>query len=182
MRVLFDVAINHCSEQHHWFVDAIHLKEKSKYKDFFIWTKTPQTRFSQVRIIFQGICESNWEALPTSLKEGEEGEEKEYYFHRFFPSQPDLNYANPKVLVEMTKVLVEWKEKGVDGFRADAAACLWKEEGTSCENLPQTHLILRFFRCALDYLQEGTVLLAEACQPPSQIIHYFGQDDECNAA
>ena len=171
IRLIFDIAMNHCSEEHPWFVEGRKSKS-SDYRDYFIWADDDKG-YKEARIIFKGLCESNWEMDPIS---------GQYFYHRFFEIQPDLNYKNPKVLLEMTQVLVGWKVKGVDGFRADAVPYIWKEEGTICENLPKTHLVVKFFRAVLDYLSPGSLLLAEACQPPSEVVEYFGDGDECNAA
>lgn len=169
MRVLFDIALNHTSDTHAWFVEAKKSKE-NKYRDYYIWSDTKE-KYSKARVIFKGIETCNWE------KSG-----GQYYFHRFFNFQPDLNYKNPEVLVQMCKVLLYWQSKGVDGFRADAVPYLWKEEGTNCENLPKTHTILKFMRAVLDYVKQGTLLLAEACQPPKEVVKYLGNGDECHAA
>lgn len=169
IRVIFDVAINHCSEEHPWFQEAL-KGEDNPYRDYFIWSKDP-SKFADARIIFKGLEESNWE------KRGEW-----YFFHRFFNFQPDLNYRNPRVLLEMTNNMLYWQQMGVDGFRADAIPYLWKEVGTDCENLPQTHLLVKFFRAVLDYVKPGTLLLAEACQKPAKVVAYMGQGDECHAA
>lgn len=171
IRVIFDIALNHCSEAHPWFLKSRKDKKNPK-RDFFIWSETTE-KYEGARIIFKGLCESNWEYDPNT---------GEYYFHRFFPNQPDLNYRNPEVLVEMSKTLIYWKLKGLDGFRADAIPYIWKEDNTNCENLPQTHMVVKFFRAVLDYIQSGTLLLAEACQPPKKVVEYFGNNDECNAA
>ncbi len=171
MRVIFDIALNHCSIEHPWFKEAISDKNSPK-RDYFIWSDSKE-KYKEARIIFKGLCSSNWEW---------EENTSQYYFHRFFAIQPDLNYRNPEVLLEMTKTLVNWKLKGLDGFRADAIPYIWKEEGTICENLPKTHTVVKFFRAALDYIEEDTLLLAEACQPPQKVVEYFGNGDECNAA
>lgn len=171
IRLIFDIAMNHCSEEHPWFVEGRKSKT-SQYRDYFIWADDDKG-YKEARIIFKGMCESNWQKDPVS---------GQYFYHRFFEIQPDLNYKNPLVLLEMTQVLVDWKVKGVDGFRADAVPYIWKEEGTICENLPKTHLVVKFFRAVLDYLSPGSLLLAEACQPPSEVVAYFGEGDECNAA
>jgi maltose alpha-D-glucosyltransferase/alpha-amylase len=168
IKVLFDIAINHTSEEHHWFVESKKSKE-NPYRDYYIWDKDDK-KYEDARIIFYGIEESNWK------KEGHE-----YFFHRFFDFQPDLNYHNPQVLVEMTQNFLFWLKKGVDGFRADAIPYLWKEEGTDCENLPQTHNIVKFFRAVIDYVRPNTLLLAEACQKPKEVVKYFGDGDECHA-
>ena len=169
MYILFDVALNHASEEHAWFQVSKDNKS-SPYRDYFIWSDT-QEKYKDVRIIFKGMMESNW------TKYGDQ-----FYFHRFFDSQPDLNYRNPKLLTEMTMMLMRWLARGVDSFRADAIPYLWKEEGTNCENLPKTHTIIKFFRAAMDYMRPGSILLAEANQPPLEVANYFGGGDECLAA
>lgn len=168
LRVIFDIATNHISEHHAWFKEARKSKD-SPFRNFFIWSKDGK-EYADARIIFYGIEESNWK------KEGDE-----YYFHRFFDFQPDLNYRNPQVLIEMSRNLLFWMERGVDGFRADAIPYIWKEEGTACENLPKTHAIVRFFRTVIDLVRPNTLLLAEACQKPHEVVKYFGNGDECNA-
>ncbi len=171
IRVIFDIALNHCSVDHAWFKEARKSIHSTK-RDYFIWSDTTE-KYKEARIIFKGMCTSNWEKDEIS---------GEYYFHRFFEIQPDLNYRNPEVLVAMTKILINWKIKGIDGFRADAVPYLWKEEDTNCENLEKTHLIVKFLRAVFDYLEPGTLLLAEACQPPKDVVAYFGTEDECHAA
>jgi maltose alpha-D-glucosyltransferase / alpha-amylase len=168
LRVIFDIATNHVSDQHHWFQEAQKSKD-NPYRDYFIWSKTGK-EYAGARIIFEGIEESNWK------KEGDE-----YYFHRFFDFQPDLNYRNPRVLIEMSRNLLFWLERGVDGFRADAIPYIWKEEGTNCENLPKTHTVVKFFRAVIDIARPNMLLLAEACQKPHEVVKYFGENDECNA-
>ncbi|MDR7376934.1 maltose alpha-D-glucosyltransferase/alpha-amylase [Rhodoferax ferrireducens] len=172
IRVIFDVAMNHCSDQHHWFQEA-RKGPDNPYRDYFIWSDTTE-RYKEARIIFKGMMPSNWHPLPE--------DPGTYFFHRFFDSQPDLNYRNPEVLLAMCRVLLFWVAQGVDGFRADAIPYLWKEEGTICENLPGTHTIVKFFRAVLDAVRPGTILLAEACQPPAEVVTYFGDSDECQAA
>ncbi|HQF02108.1 MAG TPA: alpha-amylase family glycosyl hydrolase [Bacteroidales bacterium] len=168
IRIIFDIAMNHTSEEHPWFVEA--KKGKSNpFRDYYIWSANTDL-YKDARIIFKGMETSNWEPA-----------DDEYFFHRFFSFQPDLNYRNPQVLIEMAKNLLFWLEKGVDGFRADAIPYLWKEDGTNCENLPQTHTIVKFFRATLDFVQPHTLLLAEACQKPIEVVKYFGDGDECNA-
>lgn len=171
MAVIFDIAMNHCSEEHSWFKEA-RVHPGSPKRDYFIWNDQP-TGYDEARVIFKGMCESNWAFDEQS---------KQYYFHRFFDCQPDLNYRNPEVLIAMTDVLITWRRRGVDGFRMDAVPYLWKEEGTTCENLPKTHLIVQFFRAVLDYLWPSNLLLAEACQQPQDVVDYFGNGFECHAA
>ncbi len=170
IRIIFDIALNHCSNEHPWFVEA-GKSRKSRYRDFFIWSDSPDT-YADARIIFKGLCTSNWEFDEAT---------GQYYFHRFFPIQPDLNYRNPRVTYEMIAILLSWLIRGIDGFRADAIPYLWKEEGTSCENLPTTHRLLKIFRYALDTVKPGTLFLAEANQPPHEVVEYLRTGDECNA-
>ena len=168
LKVIFDIAINHTSDEHPWFIES-RRSEQNAYRDYYIWSKTTD-RYKEARIIFEGLCESNWE------KDGEW-----YFFHRFFEFQPDLNYRNPEVLFEMSRNFLFWLSQGVDGFRADAIPYLWKEEGTACENHPLTHTVVKFFRAVIDHVRPGTLLLAEACQRPNEVVRYFGDGDECNA-
>jgi len=168
IKLIFDIAINHTSDEHHWFRESRKSKD-NPFRDYYVWNEDDQ-KYQDARIIFYGIEESNWK------KEGEE-----YFFHRFFDFQPDLNYRNPEVLVEMSRNMVFWLKRGVDGFRADAIPYLWKEEGTACENEPMTHVLVKFFRAVLDYIRPNTLLLAEACQKPKEVVKYFGDGDECNA-
>ncbi len=168
IKVLFDIAINHTSEEHPWFVEAKKSTD-NPYRDYYIWNKDDK-KYQDARIIFYGLEENNWK------KEGDE-----YFFHRFFDFQPDLNFRNPEVLIEMSRNFLFWLKKGVDGFRADAIPYLWKEEGTDCENHPMTHAVVKFFRAVIDYVRPNTLLLAEACQKPKEVVKYFGDGDECHA-
>ncbi len=168
IKLIFDIAINHTSDEHHWFRESRKSKD-NPFRDYYIWNKDDQ-KYKDARIIFYGIEESNWK------KDGEE-----YFFHRFFDFQPDLNYRNPEVLVEMSKNMVFWLKRGIDGFRADAIPYLWKEEGTACENEPMTHVLVKFLRAVLEFMRPNTLLLAEACQKPKEVVKYFGDGDECNA-
>jgi maltose alpha-D-glucosyltransferase/alpha-amylase len=169
IRVIFDVAINHTSDEHPWFQEA-KKSEDNPFRDYYIWSKDTSL-YGEARLLFKGIEDSNWEPL---------GDWN--YFHRFFSFQPDLNYKNPDVLLAMSRNLLYWQSMGVDGFRADAIPYLWKEEGTDCENRPKTHTIVKFFRAVLDYAQPGSLLLAEACQKPKEVVQYMGDGDECHAA
>ena len=169
MSILFDIALNHSSEEHPWF-QAARSGPDSPYREHYIWSDTPE-HYREARIIFKGMMDSNWTRL---------GEQ--YYFHRFFDIQPDLNYRNPQVLAAMTLMLIGWLARGVDGVRADAIPYLWKEEGSNCENLPKTHTIVKIFRAAMDHARPGSILLAEANQPPLEVAKYFGDGDECLAA
>ena len=167
--IIFDIAFNHSSIEHPWFQAAEGDKD-SPYRDYYIWSDTDRL-YGEARIIFKGMMESNWTRLGD-----------QYYFHRFFDIQPDLNYRNPRVLGEMALMLAGWLARGVDGFRADAIPYLWKAPGTNCENLPETHTILKIFRAVCDFVRPGTILLAEANQPPREVAAYFGEGDECLAA
>ncbi len=169
IRVIFDVAINHSSDQHPWFLES-KKTENNEFSDFYIWRDKPN-EYLDARLLFKGIEDSNWEKLGDR-----------YCFHRFFSFQPDLNYRNPDVLLAMSRNLLYWQSVGVDGFRADAIPYLWKEDGTSCENLDLTHVIVKFFRAILDYVNPGSLLLAEACQKPYEVVKYLGNNDECHAA
>lgn len=168
IRVIFDIAINHTSDQHPWFLES-RSSVDNPFRDYYIWAEDDKG-YRDARIIFKGLCESNWE------KDGDQ-----YFFHRFFEFQPDLNYRNPDVLIAMAENLIFWLKLGVDGFRADAIPYLWKEEGTDCENLPQTHMLVKFFRAVIDHIRPQTLLLAEACQKPYEVVKYFGEGDECHA-
>jgi len=169
IRVIFDVAINHTSDQHPWFLESQKTKP-NEFSDYYIWSSKPDS-YLDARLLFKGIEDSNWE------KFGDR-----YYFHRFFSFQPDLNYRNADVLLAMSQNLLYWQKMGVDGFRADAIPYLWKVDGTNCENLDVTHTVVKFFRAILDYVNTGTLLLAEACQPPKEVVKYLGDGDECHAA
>jgi len=168
LKVIFDVAMNHTSEEHQWFVES-RKGPDNPFRDYYIWNKETN-RYKETRLLFKGMCPSNWE------KDGEW-----YFFHRFFEFQPDLNYRNPQVLLEVSRILLFWLSQGLDGFRADAIPYIWKEEGTDCENLPEAHMIIKIFRAILDQVRPNTLLLAEACQPPVEVVKYFGDGDECHA-
>lgn len=167
--IIFDIAVNHSSIAHSWFQESKDNKD-SPYRDYYIWSDSDEV-YSEARVIFKGMMDSNW------TRYGDQ-----FYFHRFFDIQPDLNYRNPRVLVEMAMILLGWLARGIDGFRADAVPYLWKEAGTICENLPKTHTVVKVLRAALDYARPGVLLLAEANQPPQEVARYFGEGDECNGA
>ncbi len=171
IRLLFDMAVNHSSDQHPWFIDAASSKT-SPYRDYYIWS-TDTTRYSDARLLFKGMVDSNWEY---------NAQTDDYYFHRFYAFQPDLNYRNPALLIDMIDNFLFWQEQGVDGLRMDAIPFIWKEEGTNCEDLPQVHSLLKLIRASLDYCRPGTLMIAEANMAPKQVVSYFGDDDECQAA
>jgi maltose alpha-D-glucosyltransferase/alpha-amylase len=168
--VVFDIAVNHTSDQHPWFVAA--RDPSSPYRDYYLWSADGRG-YEKAPLIFPGLVDSNWTHRP---------EAGAWNFHRFYPFQPDLNYRNPAVAFEMVKILTDWKAFGVDGFRMDAAALLWKQEGTDCDSLPQVHLLLKLFQAALDFVAPGSLLLAEANVAPGPLLTYFGDGDECKAA
>jgi len=171
IHVVADLVLNHTSDQHHWFQAA--LKDPSSpYKDYYVWSKTGK-EFADARIIFVDTEPSNWTYSP---------EVGEYYWHRFFASQPDLNYRNPALQEEMLNVMRFWAKLGLDGFRADAVPYLFEREGTNCENLPETHDYLKKIRKVLDAEFPGRILLAEANQWPADVREYFGDGDEFTMA
>jgi maltose alpha-D-glucosyltransferase/alpha-amylase len=172
IKVIFDLPLNHCSSKHRWFLEAKQSK-KSKYREFFIWSKDT-TLYKESGILFSGLSKSNWTKA--------DKQDDEYYFHRFFDFQPDLNYKNPKVLIEMTNIIIYWLNKGIDGFRLDAIPFIWKEEKTDCRNLTQTHLIVKFLRAAANIVNNNVLMLAEACQPLEEIVKYLNDNSECNGA
>jgi maltose alpha-D-glucosyltransferase/alpha-amylase len=171
MHIIADLVLNHASDQVSWFQAA--LKDStSPYKDYFVWSKTGK-EFADARIIFTDTEPSNWTFSP---------EVGEYYWHRFYASQPDLNYDNPSVRQEMINIMRFWANLGLDGFRADAVPYLIEREGTNCENLPETHEYLKEIRKVLDAEYPGRILLAEANQWPSDVREYFGEGDEFTMA
>lgn len=170
MAVVFDVAVNHTSDQHPWFVAA--RDAQSPYRDYYLWSKTGH-EYAGVPLIFPGLVDSNWTWRP---------EAGAWNFHRFYPFQPDLNYRNPRVALEMIRILADWKAFGIDGFRMDAAALIWKQEGTTCDSRPEVHELLKLFQACLDFIAPGSLLLAEANVAPESLVTYFGEGDECKAA
>ncbi|HEX5483583.1 MAG TPA: maltose alpha-D-glucosyltransferase [Terriglobia bacterium] len=171
MRVLTELVVNHTSDQHPWFQEARQSRDNPR-RDWYVWNDTPE-KYQEARIIFTDTEQSNWAWDATS---------KSYYWHRFFSHQPDLNYDNPAVREEVWNIMKFWLEMGVDGFRLDAVPYLVEREGTSCENLPETHEVLKFLRRRLDEFYPGRFLLAEANQWPSDVRPYFGEGDECHVA
>jgi maltose alpha-D-glucosyltransferase/alpha-amylase len=172
LRVIADLVMNHTSDQHPWF-QAARSDPASPYRDYYMWSDTDQ-RFRDARVIFTDTEKSNWTADPVA---------KQFYWHRFFSHQPDLNYDNPAVRKAMLDVMRFWLDRGLDGFRCDAVPYLVEREGTSCENLPDTHAILKEFRRVIDAEYGGyRVLLAEANQWPEDVRPYFGDGDEFHMA
>jgi maltose alpha-D-glucosyltransferase/alpha-amylase len=171
IRVITEMVVNHTSDQHPWFQESRSSRENPK-RDWYVWSET-DTRYQGVRIIFVDTEMSNWAWDPIS---------KSYYWHRFFNHQPDLNYDNPAVREAMWEVMKFWLDIGVDGFRLDAVPYLIERDGTSCENLPETHEIIRDFRRRIDLAYPGKMLLAEANQWPADVRAYFGNGDEFHMA
>ena len=171
IRVIIEMVANHTSDQHPWFLESRASQDNPK-RDWYVWSDT-DTRYGGTRIIFVDTEMSNWAWDPIS---------KSYYWHRFFSHQPDLNYDNPAVREEMWNVMKFWLELGVDGFRLDAVPYLIEREGTSCENLPETHDVLRELRKKVDDQFPGAMLLAEANQWPADLRPYFGNGDEFHMA
>ncbi|MCG3113203.1 MAG: maltose alpha-D-glucosyltransferase [Candidatus Manganitrophus sp. SB1] len=171
MRVIIELVLNHTSDQHPWFREARRSRE-SPLRDWYVWSDTDD-RYQEARIIFLDTEKSNWAWDPVS---------KSYYWHRFFSHQPDLNFDNPAVREEAWKVMDHWLQMGVDGFRVDAVPYLIEREGTPCENLVETHDVLRFLRRRLDENHANKVLLAEANQWPVDVRPYFGEGNEFHMA
>lgn len=172
IRVIIELVLNHTSDQHPWFERARRAPPGSPERDFYVWSDSTE-RFKEARIIFEDFERSNWSWDPVA---------KAYYWHRFFAHQPDLNYHNPQVLQAILEVLDFWLNLGVDGFRLDAVPYLVEAEGTSSENLAQTHEILKKIRKHVDRHYQHRILLAEANQWPEEAAGYFGQGDECHMA
>jgi len=171
IRVITEVVVNHTSDQHPWFQESRSSRDNPK-RDWYVWSDT-DTRYQGVRIIFVDTEMSNWAWDPIS---------KSYYWHRFFSHQPDLNFDNPAVREAVWEVMKFWLDMGVDGFRLDAVPYLVERDGTSCENLPETHGVIRDLRKRLDEHYPGKMLLAEANQWPADVRAYFGEGDEFHMA
>jgi maltose alpha-D-glucosyltransferase/alpha-amylase len=169
LRVIADLVMNHTSSDHPWFQRARKAPPGSPERDFYVWSDTVH-KYEEARIIFIDTETSNWTW---------DDEAGAYYWHRFYSSQPDLNYDNPAVQEAMLDVLRFWLDLGLDGFRLDAVPYLFEREGTNCENLPETHAFLRKVRTTIDAEYPDRVLLAEANQWPEDVVQYFGDGDEC---
>ena len=172
IRVLIELVVNHTSDQHAWFQRARRARPGSVWRDFYVWSDTDK-KYAGTRIIFTDTETSNWtwDAVAGS-----------YYWHRFFSHQPDLNFENPRVVEAILNVMRFWLDLGVDGMRLDAVPYLCEREGTSCENLPETHGVLKTLRAVLDNEYRDKVFLAEANQWPEDVRQYFGDGDECHMA
>jgi maltose alpha-D-glucosyltransferase / alpha-amylase len=172
MRVVIELVINHTSDQHDWFKRARRSHPNSSARNWYVWSDTDQ-KYTGTRIIFTDTEKSNWTWDP---------EAGQFYWHRFFSHQPDLNFDNPRVVSAMIQVMKRWLDTGVDGFRLDAIPYLCERDGTNNENLPETHAIIKKLRAELDSYAKGKVLLAEANQWPEDVQEYFGNGDECHMA
>jgi maltose alpha-D-glucosyltransferase/alpha-amylase len=171
IRVIIEMVLNHTSDQHPWFQESRSSRNNPR-RDWYVWSDT-DTKYKGTRIIFLDTELSNWAWDPVS---------KQYYWHRFFSHQPDLNWDNPQVREEMWDVMKFWLNMGVDAFRLDAVPYLVEREGTNCENLPETHGVIKELRTRLDKEFPGRMLLAEANQWPSDLRAYFGNSDEFHMA
>ncbi len=172
LRVITELVCNHTSDQHPWFQRARHSPRGSPWRDFYVWTDDPD-KYREARIIFKDFETSNWTWDPVA---------EQYYWHRFYSHQPDLNFENPKVRDAIMRTMDAWLEMGVDGLRLDAIPYLYEREGTNCENLPETHAFLKQLRAHIDQRFAGRMLLAEANQWPEDSVEYFGDGDECHMA
>ncbi len=170
LRVITELVVNHTSDQHPWFQRARRAPAGSKWRNFYVWSDTPDT-YQDTRIIFKDSEQSNWAWDPVA---------KAYYWHRFFSHQPDLNFDNPEVQQAIFEVLDFWLDLGVDGLRLDAVPYLYEREGTNCENLPETHQFLKSLRQHIDKNFDNRMFLAEANQWPEDAAAYFGEGDECH--
>ncbi len=172
IKIIIELVVNHVSDQHYWFQNAVKEGEKSKFWDYFIWSDT-QEKFKETRIIFSDTEKSNWEWQP---------DVKKFYWHRFFSNQPDLNHNNPKVVRKINKIIKYWGNMGVDGFRLDAIPYLCVKDNTNNENLEETHQVIKIWRKFLDENFKDRVFLAEANQWPQDVVKYFGNGEECHMA
>jgi len=175
MRVIADLVLNHTSDAHPWFQQS-RSDPDGPYGDYYVWSDD-DSRYADARIIFVDTETSNWTYDPVR---------GQFYWHRFFSHQPDLNFENPDVQNAMIDTLRFWLDLGIDGFRLDAVPYLFEQEGTNCENLPRTHEFLKRCRKVVDDEYPGRILLAEANQWPSDVVEYFGDPavggDECHMA
>jgi maltose alpha-D-glucosyltransferase / alpha-amylase len=169
IRIIADLVVNHTSDQHPWFQESRQDRDNPK-ANWYVWSDTDQ-RYPDARIIFTDTERSNWAWDPGR---------QQYYWHRFFSHQPDLNFDNPEVQEALIGVLRFWLNLGLDGFRLDAVPYLFERDGTNCENLKETHAFLKRIRHEVDAAFKGRVLLAEANQWPADVVDYFGDSDECH--
>jgi maltose alpha-D-glucosyltransferase/alpha-amylase len=171
IRIITDLVLNHTSDQHPWFKEA-RRDPLSPRRNYYVWNDTDKP-YHGTRIIFKDTEHSNWTWDPVA---------RQYFWHRFYSHQPDLNYDNPEVRREILDVVAFWLDHGIDGFRVDAVPYLFEREGTNCENLPETHVFCKELRRFVDARYPGTLLLAEANQWPHDLLPYFGSGDEFHMA
>ena len=169
LRVITELVVNHTSDQHAWFQRSRTAEPGSRWRDFYVWSDSPD-KYAGTRIIFKDFEPSNWSWDPVA---------KAYFWHRFYSHQPDLNFDSPLVRRAVMHTLDFWAGMGVDGFRLDAIPYLYEREGTSCENLPETHQFLKQLRQHLDATHPNRMLLSEANMWPEDAVAYFGKGDEC---
>src|SRR3954465_116088 len=172
LKVITELVINHTSDQHPWFQRARRAPKDSKERAWYVWSDDPN-KYQGTRIIFVDTETSNWTWDPIA---------QQFFWHRFFSHQPDLNFDNPDVLEAVKNVMRFWLKMGVDGLRLDAIPYLIERDGTNCENLPETHEVLKNLRSALDAEYQNRIFLAEANQWPPDVRPYFGDSDECHMA
>ncbi|MFM9840809.1 MAG: maltose alpha-D-glucosyltransferase [Cyclobacteriaceae bacterium] len=170
LKVITELILNHTSDQHPWFQKSRKARTGSRYEDYYVWSDT-QDKFKEARVMFQEEEASNWSW---------DNEAKAYFWHRFYRHQPELNFDNSEVQLEMIKVVDFWMKMGVDGFRLPSIPFLFEEEGTNCENLPQTHEFLKRLRGHIDKHYEDRILIAEANLWPEDAAQYFGEGQECH--
>ena len=170
LRVLTELILNHTSDQHPWFKRSRRAKPGSRYRDFYVWSDSPE-KYKEARVIFSSEESTNWTW---------DADAGAYYWHRFFRHQPELNFDNAEVQLEMIKIVDFWMKMGVDGFRLSSVPFLYEEEGTSCENLPQTHVFLKRLRSHIDKNYKNRILIAEANLWPEDAADYFGDGQECH--
>jgi len=171
LKVITELVINHTSDQHEWFQRARSAPRGSPERDFYVWSDDPSKWMDKTRVIFNDTHDSNWSWDPVA---------EQFYWHRFFDHQPDLNFDNPEVLRKVIEVMHFWLDTGVDGLRLDAIPYLVERDGTNNENLPETHAVLKAIRADLDKHYDDRMLLAEANQWPEDTRPYFGDGDECH--
>jgi len=172
LRVITELVINHTSDQHPWFQRARSAPKGSPERDYYVWSDDPN-KYAGTRIIFTDTETSNWTWDPVA---------QQFFWHRFFSHQPDLNFDNPAVRQSVINIMKFWLKMGVDGLRLDAIPYLIERDGTNCENLPETHVVLKQLRAAMDEEFQGRIFLAEANQWPPDVRPYFGEGDECHMA
>jgi maltose alpha-D-glucosyltransferase/alpha-amylase len=170
IRVITELVINHTSDQHPWFQRARRARRTSSYRRYYVWSDDPE-RYRDARVIFQDFEASNWSWDPVA---------QQYYWHRFYHRQPDLNFDHPQVQKAVFRAMDFWWKMGVDGMRLDAIPYLYEREGTNCENLPESHAFLKKLRSHIDERYANRMLLAEANQWPEDAVEYFGNGDECH--